>query len=73
MVSTPPRGWNSYDAFTWRVTEAEFLENCEYVSTHLLEHGFEFCVIDYLWFQVRGYFLVFVPTIRGIRHLYREV
>ena len=26
---SPPRGWNSYDSFTWRVTEAEFLDNCQ--------------------------------------------
>jgi hypothetical protein len=51
-AATPPRGWNSYDAFTWRVTEAEFLANCEYVAAHLLAHGYEYCVVDYLWFQV---------------------
>jgi hypothetical protein len=48
---TPPRGWNSYDSFTWRVTEAEFLANCQYVAEHLLSHGYEYCVVDYLWFM----------------------
>lgn len=32
QAASPPRGWNSYDAFTWRVTEAEFLANCQYVG-----------------------------------------
>ena len=51
QATSPPRGWNSYDAFTWRVTEAEFLANCQYVADHLLQHGFEYCVVDYLWFM----------------------
>ena len=50
-AATPPRGWNSYDAFTWRVTEAEFLANCQFVADHLLSHGYEYCVVDYLWFM----------------------
>jgi hypothetical protein len=51
QAASPPRGWNSYDSFTWRVTEAEFLANCQYVADHLLAHGYEYCVVDYLWFM----------------------
>ena len=29
----------------------EFLANCQYVADHLLSHGYEYCVVDYLWFM----------------------
>ena len=47
----PPRGWNSYDSYTWKVSESEFLANCEAVSKQLKASGYEYCVVDYLWFQ----------------------
>ena len=47
----PPRGWNSYDAFTWTVNETQFLENCAAAASLLGGHGFEYCVVDFLWFQ----------------------
>ena len=36
----PPRGWNSYDSFTWFVNETQFLRNCKYMADHLLEYGY---------------------------------
>ena len=48
---TPPRGWNSYDSFTWKVSEAAFLENCAAVAAMLRPSGYDYCVVDYLWFQ----------------------
>jgi hypothetical protein len=36
---TPPRGWNSYDSFTWFVNETQFLRNCKYMADHLLDYG----------------------------------
>jgi hypothetical protein len=47
----PPRGWNSYDSFTWFVNETQFLDNCQYMADHLVQHGYDTCVIDYLWYQ----------------------
>ena len=44
VASTPPRGWNSYDSFTWVVNETQFLDNCQYMADNLLHLGFEFCV-----------------------------
>lgn len=29
QAETPPRGWNSYDSYTWIISEKEFLANCE--------------------------------------------
>ena len=51
LASTPPRGWNSYDSFTWVVNETEFLDNCQYMADNLLKFGYEYCVIDFLWYQ----------------------
>ncbi len=50
-AEAPPRGWNSYDSFTWFVNETQFLANCEYMSKNLLQYGFEYCVVDYKWYQ----------------------
>lgn len=50
-ADTPPRGWNSYDSFTWVVSEDEFLENCQYVADNLLQFGYEYCIVDYLWYM----------------------
>ena len=46
-----PRGWNSYDSFTWFVNETQFLANCQYMADNLLQHGYDTCVVDYLWYQ----------------------
>ncbi|KAL2903423.1 Alpha-galactosidase [Bienertia sinuspersici] len=48
---TPPRGWNSYDAFSWTISEEEFLQNAELVSKRLHAHGYEYVVVDYLWYR----------------------
>lgn len=50
-ASLPPRGWNSYDSFCWTVSEDEFLESAEIVSERLKAHGYEFVVVDYLWYR----------------------
>ncbi|XP_004504132.1 uncharacterized protein [Cicer arietinum] len=47
----PPRGWNSYDSFIWTISEADFLQNAEVVAQRLRPHGYEFVVVDYLWYR----------------------
>jgi alpha-galactosidase len=51
---TPPMGWNSYDYFGAAVTEAEFRSEAEFMKEHLLEYGWIYAVIDYLWFNPTG-------------------
>ncbi|KEH20754.1 alpha-galactosidase [Medicago truncatula] len=51
QAAFPPRGWNSYDAFSWIISEEEFLQNAELVSQRLLAHGYEYVVVDYLWYR----------------------
>ncbi|XP_027368532.1 uncharacterized protein LOC113874509 [Abrus precatorius] len=48
---TPPRGWNSYDSFSWIISEEEYLENANIISQRLLVHGYEYAVVDYLWYR----------------------
>ncbi|KAL8161657.1 hypothetical protein V2J09_013146 [Rumex salicifolius] len=51
QATTPPRGWNSYDSFCWVVSEEEFLQIAQLVSKRLHSHGYEFVVVDYLWYR----------------------
>lgn len=53
-VLTPPRGWNSYDSFSWIVDEEAFLDNAQVVSSRLLSSGYEYVVIDFLWYRKRS-------------------
>ncbi|KAI3730892.1 hypothetical protein L1987_62072 [Smallanthus sonchifolius] len=50
-ASLPPRGWNSYDSFCWTISEEEFLQNAQLVSQKLHAHGYEYAVVDYLWYR----------------------
>ncbi|KAI4382477.1 hypothetical protein MLD38_008437 [Melastoma candidum] len=50
-ASIPPRGWNSYDSFCWTVSEEEFLQNAEVVAEKLHKYGYEYVVVDYLWYR----------------------
>ncbi|KAL3685861.1 hypothetical protein R1sor_003883 [Riccia sorocarpa] len=51
LAQTPPRGWNSYDSFSWIVSEQEFLQNAEFVAANLSKHGYEYVVVDFLWYR----------------------
>jgi len=50
-ASSPPRGWNSYDSFSWTISEEEFLQNAQIISERLLSSGYEYVVVDYLWYR----------------------
>ncbi|KAG6764701.1 hypothetical protein POTOM_032182 [Populus tomentosa] len=50
-ASFPPRGWNSYDSFCWVVSEVDFLRSAEIISHRLKPYGYEYAVIDYLWYR----------------------
>ncbi|KAJ4974214.1 hypothetical protein NE237_007388 [Protea cynaroides] len=51
QADLPPRGWNSYDSFSWIISETEFLENAEIISKRLLPYGYEYVVVDFLWYR----------------------
>ncbi len=50
-ASTPPMGWNSYDAWGSSVTEEEVLANARYMQEKLLTHGWQYVVIDFRWYD----------------------
>jgi len=47
----PPKGWNSYDSYTWFVNETQFLASCQAVADLLLPFGYDTCVVDYKWYE----------------------
>ncbi|CAH9108446.1 unnamed protein product [Cuscuta europaea] len=51
LAKLPPRGWNSYDSFSWVITEKQFLQNAELVAQRLKPNGYEYVVVDYLWYR----------------------
>jgi alpha-galactosidase len=44
-------GWNSWDSFGTVVTEAEVKAQANYMSEHLLAHGWEYLVVDIQWYE----------------------
>jgi len=50
VAQKPPMGWNSYDCFGFSVTEAEVKANADYMAAHLKAYGWEYIVIDFLWY-----------------------
>ena len=51
LASTPPMGWNSFDAYDSRINEEEFKANVDVMADELLEYGFNIATVDYLWFN----------------------
>lgn len=47
----PPMGWNSFDAFDCRINEKQFKETVDYMADNLLEYGWNYAVIDYIWWH----------------------
>ncbi|XP_022962182.1 alpha-galactosidase-like [Cucurbita moschata] len=50
-AAVPPRGWNSYNSFSWIISEEEYLKNAEVVANRLKSKGYEYVVVDYLWYR----------------------
>lgn len=48
-VLTPPMGWNSYDCYSYGVTEAQFMANVHYMADSLKQYGWQYCIVDYVW------------------------
>ncbi len=51
VASTPPMGWNSFDAWDSRINEKDFLSTVDYMEEHLLSYGWNYAVIDYIWWH----------------------
>lgn len=46
----PPMGWNSYNCFGGNATEQEVKQNADYMAAHLRSFGWEYVVLDFLWY-----------------------
>ena len=51
IALTPPMGWNSYDFYGDRVTEAETLANASYLAQKMQPYGWDTVVVDYRWYD----------------------
>ncbi len=51
VAPTPPMGWNSFDAYDCRINETEFRSIVDFMAEHLKEYGWEYAVIDYIWWH----------------------
>ncbi len=50
-MTTPPKGWNSWDVYGASVIESEVRENAAYMAENLLSHGWEYVVVDIQWYE----------------------
>jgi hypothetical protein len=50
LAKTPPMGWNSYNCFGGNVTEVEVKANADYMAEKLKQFGWEYIVVDFLWY-----------------------
>jgi alpha-galactosidase len=46
---SPVMGWNSYNCYSYGVTEAQFMANVHYMANNLKQYGWQYCVVDFIW------------------------
>ncbi len=51
VAPTPPMGWNSYDAYDCTINEQDFRANVDVLAKELKEYGWQYAVIDFLWYN----------------------
>lgn len=51
VAPRPPMGWNSFDAYDCRINEAEYRQTVEFMDKNLKKFGWDYAVIDYVWFN----------------------
>lgn len=66
IAPKPPMGWNSYDCFGYGVNEKQVKENADYMATYLKKSGWEYIVVDFLWF------LPDIGPVRDNRQMYQD-
>ncbi len=50
LAAKPPMGWNSWDCFGWEAHEMEVKAAADYMHDNLKQLGYEYIVVDMLWF-----------------------
>lgn len=51
VAQTPPMGWNSFNAYDCRINEEEYKGIVDFMADNLLRYGWEYAVIDYVWWH----------------------
>lgn len=51
IAITPPMGWNSFDSYDCRINEQEFRGITDYIAENMKDAGWEYVVIDYIWWH----------------------
>jgi alpha-galactosidase len=54
FAQTPPMGWNSYTCYGITVREDEVQANARYMAEHLAAFGWEYIIVDGMWYQDTG-------------------
>ena len=50
LATKPPMGWNSWDCYGWAINEQQVKASAEYMKKNLQHLGYEYIVIDMLWY-----------------------
>src|SRR3954447_2792988 len=50
-ATSPPMGWNSWDAFATTVTEAQTQAQAAFMADRLKAHGWQYIVVDIQWYE----------------------
>jgi alpha-galactosidase len=50
LAVTPPMGWNSWDSYGTTVQEEQVKVNADWMAAHLIQHGWQYIVVDMEWF-----------------------
>lgn len=69
IAQKPPMGWNSFDAWDCRIDEATYKKTVDFMAENLLEYGWEYAVIDYVWWHPEpGHYNTHESHIRRVGH-----
>jgi Alpha-galactosidase len=53
LAPTPPMGWNSWDAYGFTLTEAEYKANAEVLAQQLKDAGWTYAIVDMGWYMAK--------------------
>lgn len=51
LVTTPPMGWNSWDAYGTTIDEKQFRASAQWVASYLKPAGYQYVTIDEGWYE----------------------
>jgi len=51
VAEKPPMGWNSFNSYDCAINEQQFKAVVDWLADNLLEYGWEYAVIDYIWWH----------------------